>query len=336
MPVLFGREIEPDFQDLAHLLQQMEQGEQNPSLRALAANLQLDHRITPDHARRFLQLWREECKAAIPSLAVSNAIRKYREEARTSPHTTFLSPENARNFLPPGDKRYSEPFVTVLSVASVFFLARKDGLLTPDEERLLPRTPTAADYRSAFSSRGETEFVKLVLAIRNRLRRSPVWAARFSAFAESAHPRQPVTWKHSVGLDVRRSADCIILCYYHVPTGVQLVRPSQLDAGDNPLHYPSPANWRLHHGGCCMIAGQLTLPDPPLVQELIHQDLPFSVDHWLDAQKRFRHAGPAALDPRPDLPPPPFRPNPAPSPVPWPLLDARTFHSERLRRRKPE
>lgn len=145
--------------------------------------------------------------------------------------------------------------------------------------------------------------------------RHPTWAMPLQDWDElerSGHVKadQPATWQCAVGVgsSLRRTGrnayeSVLLLFRYALRPGVKIFRPTQLEAGDYPYHYPSPAEHPRDNGGLVM---PLFVEQPEgLVREFVHETvmwepgqlwrhgistpLPWPVDRETIAPIRRRH-----------------------------------------------
>ena len=79
-----------------------------------------------------------------------------------------------------------------------------------------------------------------------------------------------------------------------------------------------------------MQAGELTVGEPPLVHEYIHEEFSLGMDHWREAQRAFSAAGPIWVGLE-GARSPSTKPAASPSPLAWEVDQARGVHEERLR-----
>ncbi len=348
MPVAFGRPAPPAFRGLAaHIDEILRIKPGDTQLRALAWNLQNDHRISKARAKTFVALWEREFKTN-PKPSLSNALKQMLEtQIRVDPAATFLHGSNSNNFVRNSIRKSRKsgpaagPFATVLSVGAVARFASDAGVLRSDEAALfsMPRLNPQPDfYPNGIVKAGRENFVRL-LAVRDRCiekrgnpprsaaPKNPCWAAVWDDFAQSIGTAAPASWKHSVGLPVRESGECLILFRYQVPPTIQLVRPTQLDAGNFSLHYPSPKKWPPQRGGCCVQAGPCgSGSESVFVREFIHEEFSLGLDQWKSAGEIVGDAGPiwVAGTTADD------RAGNRPKPVSWSPGESRAFHEYRL------
>jgi hypothetical protein len=107
----------------------------------------------------------------------------------------------------------------------------------------------------------------------------PSWVTFWRSF-EPHVASGPERWASVLGLPNRRKCDrWLIVLKYPLRAAGKLVRPTILDAGWAPYHFPSPPQATLGEGGHPV---DLRLSSPPdsLIQEFIHEQIPHTFEHW--------------------------------------------------------
>lgn len=109
-----------------------------------------------------------------------------------------------------------------------------------------------------------------------------MWAAEAHELAKHTRADDPGSWFYPLGLNLSPSLPNAVLTRieYGIPSGVQLVRPTQLEARNNPHHLPSPPCHPRHGGGLAMRldedAGIRTSTNyGSMVPEYIHTEIDF-------------------------------------------------------------
>lgn len=267
--------------------------------RGVADNLILDHRISPDR-----DAWFDEYSARPRTgRELSNALTDYyRNRIATISRPEFLDEKrNADNFLA-GAADLREPLLpsmqlaTVISVnAKIRVLAsarRSDPRLFPDLSPDVAADPQETEVArwldsrltNSQSSQRETDgFIESVLEALSQNRRTrphhPVWATsweRFRAFQNEPAER----WTALVGVPREFAGQYLFVLRYSVSEAGTVVRPTQLEAGWNAVHFPSPPVLVAREGGRTM---DLSPEGPPLrlTPEFIHEEIDFRVEHWV-------------------------------------------------------
>jgi hypothetical protein len=109
----------------------------------------------------------------------------------------------------------------------------------------------------------------------------PTWAAawqKFKPFAQQGSDR----WLQVMGMPRPSGGRWLILLCYTVRSAGTVARPTQLDVGWVPQHFPSPPQARLRRGGHPIDLNTAGLP-AELLSEFIHQQINHSMKHWRDA-----------------------------------------------------
>ena len=124
----------------------------------------------------------------------------------------------------------------------------------------------------------------------------PTWVTTWEAFESLAQGEadNPSRWLEIVGAyKVGFPRWVVVLCYTAGEAG-DLVRPTQLDAGWFPHHFPSPPQAPVETGGHPMDLGAPT-GDPRLLSEFIHQQIEHPVKHLTDMIGRVTELSPSPL-----------------------------------------
>lgn len=125
------------------------------------------------------------------------------------------------------------------------------------------------------------QFVATVLDIMNKYRQAypfqPTWATTWSAF--EAHERHgPDRWLQVLGMP-KPAPRWLILLRYPVREAGTIARPTQLDAGWQGYHFPSPPQAPLFVGGHPMDLRIFPKPTS-LLPEYIHKQIDHPLYHW--------------------------------------------------------
>lgn len=266
----------------------------------MARNLLCDHRISEDRWRHFLSS-RQFASAGDLTASVSDYYLREIVPAKLDPShqpgvRAFERPENQINEvrLPPGAKLGT--VVNLTRLGRVLQAGRRPFRI-PQFERIEVENalnPDALnrvflDYLSDDSRR--TAFLKALLkAARLYNRRLELslrctWAADWNTLSGFLVKNNPQRWLQAVGVATETPAWLAVFKYSVadlVKRGIRLFRPTQLDAGWNAHHFPSPPPAPLPVGGHTMFLG-LGHGDPSgfgLVNEYLHAYLDFDIKHW--------------------------------------------------------
>jgi hypothetical protein len=123
---------------------------------------------------------------------------------------------------------------------------------------------------------------------------NPVWVATWDKFADYIH-LGPDRWNQVVGVP-RYTPTWQIVIKYHSSKVKCLYRPSQLDGGYFPQHFPSPRETVMAAGGLTMDLGDSQ--DQLLVNEYIHEQIELDINYWISAGRVIGKTGitPASLE----------------------------------------
>ncbi len=121
----------------------------------------------------------------------------------------------------------------------------------------------------------------------------PTWAAawqKFEPFVKEGADR----WLQVMGMHRPFPGRWLMLLRYLVREAGTVARPTQLEAGWGPHHFPSPPRARMRRGGHPM---DLDVSGTPtgLLSEFVHQQISHTVDHWRDTASSIeRTSGPTS------------------------------------------
>ena len=107
----------------------------------------------------------------------------------------------------------------------------------------------------------------------------PTWATAWSAF-EPFEAAGPERWLQVLGVYRSSSPRWIVLLRYKVREAGTLVRPTQLDAGWDRYHFPSPPTTPLGNGGHSMDL-RVAPPSTSLLPEYIHKQITHRPEHLI-------------------------------------------------------
>ena len=113
----------------------------------------------------------------------------------------------------------------------------------------------------------------------------PTWAAEWQSLKAYLEPNAPERWVQAVG--VRKEHPCwVLVVRYPVKNAyrhLKLFRPTHLDAGWYPHHFPNPPGANVNAGGFTMDLRDADAdPQQGLVSEYIHRQIDFEINDWED------------------------------------------------------
>ncbi len=253
--------------------------------RLVASNLIADHRVSRHCGETFLKLYQKEFLSN-PGSACSKALLDYRELVARDPFGTFLDTGNERNFV----KNPPDKLAHVWNITSFFQWSVKISDLLAHPVRGLPTKISPSIpvlnqlLRDFLESRSDA--MEDLIKFRNWILRRgriwhPMWAADCDDLDLIRRPGNPVSWFFPLGLNLPPGNSAIlVLLTYERPSGLQLVRPTQLEATNNPHHLPSPPCPECEECGLALrLDTPLALPSDPvsmkMVREYIHLQIEF-------------------------------------------------------------
>jgi len=121
---------------------------------------------------------------------------------------------------------------------------------------------------------------------------NPIWAASWDHFNRASIQGIPSSWLEAVGVPCDSGPSWLMLFRYSYPSEPpdpsnpreRLYRPTQLEAGIFPYHFPSPKCAELKDGGQTMKLVENGLVEQFLVSEYVHEEIKFTRDHWIAAE----------------------------------------------------
>lgn len=292
----------------------------NPAHRAVAINLERDHRVSEEREEAFRSFLGDPGDAE----ALRYGLVDYHSEEINGTHSpAFLGEENENNFVSGfgASGGLIDPDQELATVLDLTGLATHVYARARDEWRM----PAFADLPVDFSSRGPDlpawldsklegqpaasvqAFVAASLEAIGRAMgdrpHQPSWATLWRDFELLARD-QPVRWLETLGVSKPVAPRWLIVLRYRVREAGTLVRPTQLDAGEYFGHFPSPPEAALELGGHPMDLGwpgsASSSPEPKPVDEggvglivparaadrlppeYVHQQIRHTVDHWIE------------------------------------------------------
>lgn len=288
MPSMFGR-FGPHSYDLAI---QMWLRQRNLQSKAMAINLMCDHRVSVEREKSFDSL--TNSPRTDPELR--DAIIKYKElHIKTSRTPQFLDAAVNKNNIVSGSPgveqviHKDQQLVRVLDLnglTPVFQWAKRQKVMTfaSFPTRPLPRNVDTWLRRMIRQLQPE-QFVRACLDAMNDYRRNvpfqPAWAAgwqKFQPYIRQGGDR----WLEVMGMHREFGGRWLIMLRYTVGEAGTVARPTQLDVGWGPYHFPSPPHAYVRTGGHPMDL-KIVPVHTELLSEFIHQQINHTVKHWTDA-----------------------------------------------------
>jgi len=259
-------------------------------------NLIYDHRIPADRAMRFMSFMGPSVDS-VDSDALVQALFAYRKEwIARQPHATFLNRvENLDNWvydLAPGVGLSGDlELVNVCNITQKLLrignprLKREVARLGLGRRNLENgRAIHQALRTTLYNQRRRKEFVEDFLRLLDLNRQTspwhPVWVAGWTEFSTCIDRRRPESWLEAVGLPCPPEPNWLIVLRYPTTDAQHLYRPTQLEAGAFPWHFPSPKTKLppLSGGHPMNLAGAPMRS--PLCSEFVHEEIPFRPAYW--------------------------------------------------------
>lgn len=252
--------------------------------RALGRNLMYDDRVPASRAGQFYRQAKQPGTEAEFTTALDDYLI---EQVRPYPAKTFLAKGNRINLAARGP----EFLARVLDVSGLPLrdLLRHGRGLGIREWRLIDETELVTDtgidkVLTEWLSAGGTRstFIDALLKALNSNRRetahNPSWVADWDGFLRNTDGTAE-SWLEAVGVPRPVHPRWIVVLRYR-SAGIQLARPTQLEAGTYSYHFPSPRFLKSHLGGHSMsLSGSRGSP-LGMVAEFIHEEIDHDLTHW--------------------------------------------------------
>lgn len=274
--------------------------------KSIAANLKFDHRISATRGERFENLYLPENLAEFGEL--QNSIDEYQKKEIRNRSPEFTIPElNRENILPTdrfsrhvntqqinsgilltrvlilnnmtdvyqwGCRRNIEAFKQLASASRKEVLQRKLAQLLDDSQPGFIETFCQA-YNGRRDDKNETKFYPAWVTLWQTV------APYYESFRQS--PRELLDF---LGMQTPLGASpfFILVLRYPVRDAGRLVRPTQLDAGWNGNHFPSPPSKPLIRGGCALPRLE-KFHTGPFVPEFLHAWIRLKPSYVVDVLK---------------------------------------------------
>lgn len=256
--------------------------------RLVASNLIADHRVSDHCAQLFLSLYNNHLTANAAN-SLSNALTDYRRLIALNPDRTFLHLDNSSNFIATDPPR---TLAHVWNMTSYCLRNAKPADLHAHPITGLPsKLPTdVAGLNNLLSTflASRPDAIDDLVRFRNAIHATPgraghpAWAADNADLSLLRVPGDPASWFFPLGLNLNPGGQALLaLVIYQQPSDLQLIRPTQLEASNNPHHLPSPPCHPRDHGG---LALRMDAPYSPkliptsrmMVREYLHPEIPFN------------------------------------------------------------
>ncbi len=275
--------------------------------RGVARNVMHDHRVSPERERvldGFVKMPRH-------APAIRRGLKNYFEKrVRTNRSPDFLElSTNRANMIAHRDPSVAADTVDkdmklvrvldLVGLLPVLQWAHDESL--PIFDRLFDELTSAdrlARWLSIQFSRVAPPYatvldylVEAILGAMNGFRRSPngvfqpTWATAWDA-VRWRWGTEPDRWVESMGIPKGSLGRWLAVLVYKARDVNVLVRPTILDAGWRPHHFPSPPSAPLSDGGHPMDL-RVSPRATALLPEYIHAQIDHSLEHWINSGRMF-------------------------------------------------
>jgi hypothetical protein len=293
---LFGRKLPTDHPCAAGLAQMSDGGGDSGS-RAMAANLIHDHRVSETREREFAPY------VAAPAGAreIEDAVRNYKDaRVRKASRPDFAEETlNGNNIIKgvSGDTEYA----TLVDITGLhdLFKNSKDPVFSTYPRTVYDQQEVRRYLDARLKGPGHVtaQFMAAVLGLMNGNRPyHPIWLMRWTTFEDIAREGGD-RWCEAIGRPIEdRFAHWIIMLKLKLrDAGGTIVRPTVLDAGWWPAHFPSPPQALLDDGGFAMDLRSDPVPEV-LRSEFIAAQPVYQIHQWLEGDSPKDLAGPTSGD----------------------------------------
>ncbi|MBI1786386.1 MAG: hypothetical protein HYR60_02400 [Acidobacteria bacterium] len=267
-------------------------------MRAMARNLMHDHRVSPEREADFDAFGGRPRSAE----AIRRAITDYfQERIRVQKKPAFLDEATNLGNIVFGSAEVRDPLLSDYELARVVDLTGLDRVFSEARRGGMAQfqgftQETAADSEGRGTNRflepwlttgpeRAEEFIEAVLQAMNRFRRTtphhPSWTTGWLAFRDYIDAGAE-RWLELVGVPKSVFPRWLIVLRYTVGEAGTVVRPTQLDAGWNAFHFPSPPQAARNVGGHPMDL-RTSPPANGLIPEFIHEQIDHRMEHWIRA-----------------------------------------------------
>jgi hypothetical protein len=179
--------------------------------------------------------------------------------------------------------------VDLNGLAPVFSWAKSEGIKTfkffpdPIDDSIVSSWLTKKI--EGFTTAQLRDFMKVVIDAMNSMRKiapfQPTWVTTWEALKPHLAAK-PERWLETLGVAKPESPRWMFLLRYTVRDAGTVARPTQLDAGSYPYHFPSPPQASIEWGGHPMDL-QISPPAAFLLPEFIHEQIDHRIEHWDEA-----------------------------------------------------
>ncbi len=261
-----------------------------PSARAMARNLLGEHRWSAERLRAFLA----SDGAFLSPAEIEDKLKKYQEKEVRTPIGSALGPAYGR----PDNSNNSVRMPAGTELGTVIDLTRLGHVYAEAYREFgLPEFESFPDHDRSPSSINQflkvrlespgsrSTFMRALFMARRKYLGSkahrvifPTWTADWADLQRFLAPAAPERWLEAVGV-ARETGVWIAVIRYSADRGkLRLFRPTQLEAGWYPHHFPSPPV--AHGGGGFTVFLDSATPATELVAEYIHSEVDFTCEDW--------------------------------------------------------
>lgn len=270
----------------------------DPFERAIGWNLLCDHRVTDERLAEFDLL----VQRPLTTHSLKNAIILYFEQqVRTRRLPAYVFDRvNAQNIL---NRRGVVPVISdntelvrILDLSGLrpvyrwAWQRRHPEFVDFDDSASPARFNAWLSSRLSISFSSRRRFMHATFVAMDQRRREapfqPVWATAWTTdFVSRYLDRGPRAWLSALGI-VRDSVPrWLVVLRYSVSEAGTIARPTQLDAGWWPVHFPSPPCCPIATGGHPVLM-RIAQRREPLLPEYIHKEMTHTLRHWEDGGSR--------------------------------------------------
>jgi len=261
--------------------------------RAIAENLIWDHRVTKERAEKFFDFLETECTNwSASSQEFRNGLFAYRKRLVAANPAAFEELPSSTSNLIPG----THDLVHVCDVTAKLMLMTTSGRTSPDFKAANLRlgrggaaflevknvddllATVVSDARRA--QRFVEAFLAMVVAYQKISPWNPTWVAVWDQYEPTKVTASPNNWLEVVGKQAPLEPHWLLLLRYPSSGVRTLYRPTQLEAGNFSLHFPSPPCALLEVGGIAMQVGPAAPSIWQVLSEFIHTEIPFERAYW--------------------------------------------------------
>jgi len=265
----------------------------NHKHKAMACNLVHDHRVSPEREAHLSDMARSDMSGLrCTGVNLQNALNNYFEQrvrVRKLPPYVYwkLNGDNILGATPKGwvGPKRDTKLVRVLDLSGLFHpysWAKKRG--NKRFESLpyqMSRTAEWIDNQLKTLSVDDLRtFLDTVFGVLRNYSQEhpfqPVWASTLTSF-ESHIKEGPDRWLEMLGMVRTGKPRWLVLLAYEVKEAGTIARPTQLEAGFWPYHYPSPNCAEAFRGGHPIDLGRAKRA---LLPEFVHKEIPHNLKHF--------------------------------------------------------